>query len=410
VEPGAGTSPSETWATVGAERGVGLLAIQLWLLELPFLRPLATARGTHSRRPLVLVQVIGDHSGTLVEGWGECAALADTTFDAENATRSLALLQHALVPGLTDLAPVVGSPLPAPSDLGPIRSAAPDAPLAYAALEMAVADTHLRAAGVSLAARLGRQGSLVPIGTVVGRPGTVDDLVTQVGGIVDAGYARVKVKIGPGWDVTPLGALRAEFPRLVLQADANGSYGREDIDHLTALDPLELLCLEQPLEPSDLEGHTRLGERLRTPICLDESLSSARSVHQAVAMGACSAVCVKPGRLGGIGAALDVIGWCAETGIPAWIGGMFESGFARGVNTVLAALPGVAWPGDLSPASGYLGTDLVPEPQLVMEPLGTGDPVLWARPPDDAGMGPTPDPAMLERSVQRRVWIELPRR
>ena len=55
---------------------------------------------------------------------------------------------------------------------------------------------------------------------------------------------------------------------------------------------------------------------------------------------------------------------CRSGGIPLWMGGMFESGYARGVNTTLAALPGFSWPGDLSPAHSYLATDLVPPPDL----------------------------------------------
>ena len=81
-------------------------------------------------------------------------------------------------------------------------------------------------------------------------------------------------------------------------------------------------------------------------------------------MGACSVVCLKPSRLGGLGAGPRAGGVLRRSGIALWMGGMFESGYARGVNTTLAALPGFSWPGDLSPAGGYLGADLVPAPEL----------------------------------------------
>ena len=83
---------------------------------------------------------------------------------------------------------------------------------------------------------------------------------------------------------------------------------------------------------------------MATPICLDESLDSPRAVEEALALGACSVVCVKPARLGGLGAALEVVDRCAGRGIPLWMGGMFETGYARGVITALGALDGMAWP------------------------------------------------------------------
>ncbi len=386
---------------------MGLLAIQLWQLELPFRRPVLTAKGPVGSRPLVLVQVVGEVGGELVEGWGECAALADTTFDEEDAPRSFGLLRIALIPALLDLAPTAGDRLPRPVDLDVIRQAAPDGILAYAAVEMAVADAHLRATQLSLAGVLGVPDEPVDLGAVVGRPATVDEMVAEVGALVGLGYRRVKVKIGPGWDIAPLAALREAFPSLGLQADANGSYGVGDLDHLAGLDRIGLLCLEQPFDRHDLATHERLGSVLRTPICLDESIDGPRAVEMALATGAASAVCVKPSRLGGIGPALGVIERCTADGVALWMGGMFESSYARGVNLALAGLPGFTWPGDLSPASTYLEVDLV-DPALTGR-LGP-DGSLAGVPPRYGGMGPAPDQSQLDGLPAKRAWFELPRR
>jgi O-succinylbenzoate synthase len=440
VEEDTAPTLAERWASIGAGQTVGLLAIQLWQVELPFLRPVVTARGTHRHRPLVLVHVVATASGALVEGWGECAALTDTTYDAEDVTRALALLEHALVPALVDRAPVAGARLPRPSDLAVIRRAAPDATLAFAALEMAVADTHLRAEGRSLAQALGSTASQVPVGAVLGQFGTIDRLLSEVGPLIEAGYGRLKMKIGPGWDVGPVGAVRDRFPQLRLQADANGAYRRDQSDQLAALDPFGLLCIEQPLDPGDLEGHIDLAARVSTPICLDESVDSPRSVRVALDAGACSVVCVKPARLGGIGAAVEVMDHCVVHGVPMWIGGMFESGYARAVNATLASLPGFAWPGDLSPARSYLGDDLVaPSPlhpaetqaeraqaegvgetEAEAHPVGNGGGAAMVSAPGPSralvtdlptgpGLGPPPMRHRLEQLVRHRVWVELPR-
>ncbi len=394
----------------GRRSGLGtashFCAIELWLVEIPFLQPVLTAKGVHRNRPLVLVKLVAERDHSIVEGWGECAALADTTYDHEDAEHSWDVLDRLLAPALADEAGRADNRLSRPAALQNVALAAPDHPLALAALEMATADAHLRAEGRSLAGVLGVEGRAVAVGAVVGRCDSTEALVTRLRDLVDQGFTRVKMKIGPGWDVEPLDAVISAFPDLAVQADANGSYAESDIDHLERLDRFGLLCLEQPFDRTDLAGHARLAELIHTPICLDESIDSVDAALRALAMGACSVVCIKPSRLGGLGPALELVTSCSASGIAMWMGGMFESGYARGINTALAALPGFSWPGDLSPAGGYLGVDLVPASEL--DRSGPGG-ALASLVPRGPGMGTPPDPSRFERYVVRHDRIEVGR-
>jgi o-succinylbenzoate synthase len=397
---------SRAWGSIGTTGSVQLEAVELWRVELPFRRPVATAKGVHRRRPLVLVKVIGradgDRSGQTVEGWGECAALADATYDREDVVGSFRALEDTLVSALFAQA---GPGMPSPSDLGPIRESAPGAQLAFAALEMAVADVHLRAEHRSLADVLGVGGREVDLGAVVGQTDSIEALVEEAQELAAAGFRRLKMKIGMTWDVIPIKAVAEAVPQLRLQVDANGAYGEGDVAHLAELDRFGLLCIEQPFDPPGLEAHARLAGRITTPVCLDESLDSPATVERALALGACSVVCVKPARLGGIGAALRVIDSCTARRAPLWMGGMFESGYARGVNTTLAALPGFSWPGDLSPSRTYLRDDLVPEPRLSRSGSDGG---LTAPVPTGEGMGPPPDADSLLRLGAVNLRIPAP--
>ncbi len=389
------------WAGLGAGSDVHLHTVEIRLVELELNQPLRTSRGEHRRRPVVLVRLSGSRGGVPVEGWGECAALADATYDAEDVNGSFSRLQEALGPALLRLASTTGA-LPSIGALRELRSSAPGAPLASAALEMAAADTHLRATNTSFADLLGvsRNHGPVPVGAVVGEFGDdLGGLLDRIDGLVAQGYARIKMKIGRGADVEPIEAVRRAYPGLFLQADANEDYTEADIDHLADLDDYALACLEQPFARGDLATHARLAERIATPVCLDESLDSPEKVRSAIEMGACSVVCVKPSRLGGIGPALEVIRDCALLSVPVWIGGMFETGFARAANTTLAAASGSAWPGDLSPAGSYLRQDLVPPRAPVPDPRG----VIPSRAP---GMGPTFDQAAVDRHTARIVRLE----
>ena len=286
--------------------------MEIRLVELELLQPVRTSRGEHRRRPVVLVHLSGTRGGDRVEGWGECAALADATYDAEDADRAFSTLEHTLGPGLLSLAAANGQP-PSMDAVAALRSLAPGAPLAYAALEMAVADIHLRATGTSFADLIGVPPSPgpVPVGAVVGAFGDDSDgLIERIDALVAQGYARIKLKIGRGADVEPIETVRRAHPGLFLQADANEDYSEADIDDLADLDRYALACIEQPFGRDDLATHARLAQRIATPVCLDESLDSPGKVVSALEMGACSVVCVKPSRLGGIGAALEVIRAC----------------------------------------------------------------------------------------------------
>lgn len=401
VDGGSGPSPSRRWREIGSGGRVRLESADLWMVEIPFLETVSTATVEHRRRPLVMVRLVARSDDQPIEGWGECAALADAGYDPEDVQRSFDALERTLLPALGS-ASATGRYLPVPADLAGLREAVPQAPMAFASLEMAVADAHLRAEGRSLADLLGVAGRAVEIGAVQGVASSEAELVARVASLAEQGVSRVKLKIGPGWDVSPLEAVTRAMPGVRLQVDANGSYSEREGDRLAELDRFGLLCLEQPFDPADLAAHARLAARIRTPICLDESVRSRRDIADALARGACSVVCLKPARLGGLGEALAVVDSCTTEGTPLWMGGMFESGYARGINTTLAALPGFSWPGDLSPARTYLAADLVPPPELVRT---HGTAALAARPPVGAGMGTAPGLEVVARLAVRHVRV-----
>jgi len=379
---------------------VGLLSAEVVEVRLPFRVPVSTAKGTHRSRPLVLMGLeCARPDGSVVTGWGECAALDDTTYDDEDVDTVWSALTDQLVPALIALVGD-GGKLPAPGDLERYRGAA-RRPLAHATLEMAVADVHLRAGGHSFAELIGVESQIIVPGAVLGLPTTAEQLGSDLVRLHDTGYARVKIKIAPGLETLVDRAVRPLIGSgLIVQLDANGAYGSDAAERLGVLDDLGLACIEQPLGRNDLEGHCQLAAALVTPICLDESLDSPDKVVEAVNGGACSVVCVKPARLGGIGAALEVIAWCDAQAIPWWIGGMFESGYARGVNRALAAISDHSLPGDLAPPQVYLDADLVePVPGTIDARSGRlGVPV-----PSGPGMGPGIDLALVQPWMVRRV-------
>lgn len=331
---------------------MGITAVELRRIRLPFRTPVRTATGTTAVRDVLLVRV--DTTGG--EGWGECAALAEPTYTSEYVDGAAAVLRTQLIPRLVAAAGGAVDSGAVGAALAPVRGHR----MAKAALEMAVLDAELRTGGVSLAGYLGATRHTVEAGVALGMAPSVGALLDDVARAMAEGYRRVKLKVGPGWDVEPVRAVRDRFgDDLVLQVDANGVYSLADAGHLARLDPFNLVLIEQPLAAEDLAGSAELARRITTPICLDESITSAATATAALAMGAGRVVNVKPGRVGGYLEARRVHDACLAAGAAAWCGGMWETGLARSANLALAALPGFTLPGDLSPPSRYLDGDIV---------------------------------------------------
>jgi O-succinylbenzoate synthase len=193
------------------------------------------------------------------------------------------------------------------------------------------------------------------------------------------------LKIEPGIDIERVAAVRERFgDDLMLQVDANAAYTLDDAEHLAELDAFDLLLIEQPLATDDLRHHALLAKRVRTPICLDESIVSAKGAADAIALGSCSIINIKAGRVGGYLEAKRVHDVCHVHGVPVWCGGMLETGLGRAANLALAALPNFTLPGDTSASDRYWRRELITEP-FALEPPGV------VRVPTGPGLGVTVD-------------------
>jgi o-succinylbenzoate synthase len=350
-----------------------LTRIELRRIRMPLVTPFRTSFGTESARPVLLVRVIGSDA----EGWGECVAAAEPLYSAEFIDGAEQVIRQFLLPRLP--ADVTAS------RVGPSLASVKGHPMAKAALEMAILDAELRGLGVPYADFLGADRERVPAGVSVGIMDSVPELVEAVAGYLAAGYVRIKLKIQPGWDIEPVRAVRERFGDIPLQVDANAGYSRADTRQLAALDEFDLLLIEQPFCEDDLLGHARLAKQLTTPVCLDESITSARAAADALSLGACSIVNIKAGRVGGFLEARRIHDLCVAHGVPVWCGGMLETGLGRAANLAFAALPGCTLPGDISASDRYFAQDITEPFQLeyghIRVPSGPG---LGVRPLADA--------------------------
>ena len=334
---------------------INIRSIELRRISLPLVTPFRTSFSTETHRDILLVRVETDDA----VGWGECVSGNEPLYSNEYVEGSQQVMIDHLIPRLFAFR---SRPMSA-HDVAQILRPVKDHRMAKAALEAAILDAQLRENNVSLATHLGSIHELVPSGVSVGIANSLDELVSTVGGYLDEGYARIKLKIEPGWDIEPVRLIRKTFgDHVPLQVDANTAFTREDGPLLAQLDPFNLLLIEQPLPEDDITGHALIARQVRTPICLDESIVSAHVAIDAIERGACSIVNIKAGRVGGYLEAVRIHNVCQQRGVPVWCGGMLETGIGRAMNVALAGLPNFTLTGDISASERFWKQDIVQQP------------------------------------------------
>ncbi len=369
-----------------------LHTITLYHLRMPLVAPFETSFGRITHRECLVVEA-RDAEGQV--GWGEVVADRDPGYAYETVGTAWLILADFLIPLALE------EPLDAADPAADFQARAAKVrghPMAKAGLEMALWDLRGKREGRSLRAMLGGVRRQVPVGVSVGIQPTVAALVDAVAAYVAQGYRRVKIKIKPGRDLAETQAVRQAFPDLPLQVDANSAYTLETAQALKPLDDLNLLLIEQPLAEDDLWDHRKLQAAFRTPLCLDESITSPRLARQALEMDACRVINIKQGRVGGLRNAKAIHDLAQAQGVPVWCGGMLETGLGRAANLALASLPNFALPGDISATERYYARDITHE-RFTLNPDST------ITVPEGPGLGVTVDrDALAAYTVACRTW------
>lgn len=356
--------------------------ITLYHLRMPLRSPFETSFGRSETRDCIIFKVCADG----VTGYGECTADYEPGYSYETTGTSWVILRDFILPLILE------QEIASPGDLKQKLAVVRGYNMAKAGLEMALWDILGQQQGRSLKDMLGGTRSSVDVGVSVGIQDSPEALVKTVAGYLEKGYARIKIKIKPGRDVSETTAVRKAFPGVRLQVDANSAYNLSNAGALKPLDDLNLLLIEQPLSEDDLWDHHHLQGMLQTPLCLDESILSARHARQALEMDACRVINIKPGRVGGLSEAVAIHNHCRELDVPVWCGGMLETGIGRASNLALASLPGFTLPGDISATERYYLEDITEE-RFVLKSDSTIDV------PAGAGLGISVNKAALKKAA-----------
>lgn len=364
-------------------------------IRLPLREPFRISSGEMRERRILLCELF-DADGAST--WSECVVDDAPNYSPETIDTAWPTIARVIAPRL------LGRSVEAPGDVHAIlEQDVRGHNMAKAALEMGCWGLAAEQAQMPLARLLGGTRAQIATGISLGIQKDIPTLVAKATDSIAAGYQKVKIKISPGRDVSWIAAVRAAVgDDAHLMADANNAYTLDDTEHLATLDSLGLMMIEQPLAWDDLVRHAELQKRLKTPLCLDESITSLDRAQDMVTLRAGRIINIKPGRVGGFASSLAIHDFCEEQAIPVWCGGMLESGIGRAYNVALASLPNFTLPGDLSPSARYWAEDIV-TPEWTMDAKGMVDVPL-----DRPGIGIEVNRARIDALTVRREELRAP--
>lgn len=324
-------------------------SIKLFKKKLQLNSPFETSFGKFDKMMKIFVVInFKNDKEEEISGIGECTPLPYPWYDGESDALAHVALEKYIIPALkTNSKKGITSVI----DFINLYEGIVRNYMAKTAVEGAYWDAIGKFLGVPVSNLWGEQKQTVEAGTSVGGV-SIEDTLNRVALAVEQGVARVKVKIKPGFDVNLIKAIRSKYPDLRLQVDANAAYRLDDSNHiktLKKLDQFNLLMIEQPLWNNDRFYHLQLSKKLKTPICLDESIEEVRHAIEAIEMWGKAGILerliinIKPPRVGGFWEAVKIARLCQMVGVLTWCGGMLESAVGKTANvhfSTLTDLPG----------------------------------------------------------------------
>lgn len=332
-------------------KNMNIKKAEIYKIRLPLKSPFTTGFGTLTDREIVFVYLY-DNNGLV--GIGESANLALPLYESEYNDSMVILLKNYLIPqilnkkieGIDDLQNI----------FHPIRGNN------FAKTTIEAAYWHLESQKIHKPLRTlwGGTKKRIPAAISIGLGKNTNESISKITNYIEVyNPKRVKIKIKPGIDIKLIRSIRSKYPDLSIMVDANSSYTLKDLKIFQRLDQYDLTMIEQPLSYNDIVDHSLLQKSLKTPICLDESITDYHVAEQAIKIKACRIVNIKPQRVGGYWQAKLISELCKKNSIPVWCGGMIEAGWGQLFNCHIATLPNFTYENDICLKKWYLMDDIL---------------------------------------------------
>jgi L-alanine-DL-glutamate epimerase-like enolase superfamily enzyme len=181
--------------------------------------------------------------------------------------------------------------------------------------------------------------------------GSRDDVLVEARKVVDQGVRVLKVKVGRDWDddIARIRELQQELgPDVDLYADANECLeAHEAPAKLDQLRALGLLYCEEPLPVEQIAARAALRAGGHLPLIADDSAFTLRDLARELAFDTFDILNIKTARTGFTESA-HMLAHARAAGKGIMIGSQASAGLGTCHAALVAALPGIAHPSELS--------------------------------------------------------------
>ncbi len=291
--------------------------------------PFTIARGTRevSENAIVRIEDADGHSGigggTPTAYYGETPASMDGVF-----------------PDLLGAVEAVGDPHATQRierRLREVAGGAREHPAARGAVSIALHALAAKRLGVPLYRQLGLDPAAAPPSCHTVGLASTDEMRERAVALVDAGFERLKLKLGTSRDVDIVSSVRAAVPEATIHVDANGAWGvAEAVEMTSVLADHDVAFVEQPVPAANPEVLAQVAAASPLPVAADESCLLASDVPDVADI--VDIVVVKLAKAGGIREALRTIHTARAHGLDVLLGCMTESNASIAAGCHLAPL------------------------------------------------------------------------
>lgn len=308
--------------------------ISVFTMSLPS-KPTKVAIGIISGVTNIIVKIETNEGLT---GWGEASPCAYITGDTQESNYQTAHQLAQLIVGK--------DPLAIESRMCEINRFTVGEPSIRSAFDMALYDIAAKVANMPLYQFLGGeltvngQQKVLRTDKTIGLQDTVEETVQCAEDILAAGFNAIKMKVGRMGlqDVDHVRAVRELVgPDIAIKIDSNQGWDYPTaVANINAMQALKLQYSEQPLAVWDVEGLSRLRDKVDLPICADESMFDDKDALRLVKADAADYLNIKLGKSGGIHTALKINAIAEAAGCKCMIGCFRESRLALSAAAHLA--------------------------------------------------------------------------
>ena len=301
------------------------MRVSLWRARARLRQPVAAARERHDERARLYLEV--GHAGHV--GYGEVSPSREALNGDPGVEEVLGELVEVVMPRLMRVVGREHEP-PAWARTTSLVGERPASRFAGALVEMALMDRELRAHASDLVSLWPAQ-----FATPIQRTVSILDLATPWS---LEGAARVRVKTAPGAPSdAALAALADLSAPILLDFNCSATSAEDVLSQVRVVGEVARIdAVEQPFAAGNVADHSRLAARLGVDLSIDEGCRSLSDLVQIVRYEAAAMICVKPARVGGYAVARTLVARAREMGLRVYVGGFFESDFARSVNRTFA--------------------------------------------------------------------------